>query len=105
MKLTLALPARIRLDYVVGGALALLVFQLVSGTLQLYAELIFLFIVLSGVTVNLLGGFKSLSGVVVAFLSLKFVIISQIVKVFLWEPGDSRLEVPLETASILLLGM
>ncbi|HEX4644790.1 MAG TPA: hypothetical protein VH598_04205, partial [Verrucomicrobiae bacterium] len=105
MRFTLNYPSRVRLDFLIGGALLLLFLQLVSGTLQVYAELIFLFIVLSGITVNLLGGLNSISGFCVAAMSLKIVVISQIAKVFLWQPADQRLETPLETAAVLLAGM
>src|SRR5260370_36513530 len=71
MRLTLNYPSRIRLDLLIGGAVLLLFLQLASGTQQVYAELVFLFIVLSGVTVNLLGGLSTLGGFCVAAMSLK----------------------------------
>lgn len=105
MTFALSYPARLRLDLLIAGASALFLLQVASGTSQFFAELIFLFIVLSGVTVNALGGLNTLTGLCVAALSLKVVVISQITKVFLWEPADARLDVPIETAGVLVVGM
>ena len=103
--MTLNYPSRIRLDLLIGGALVLLLSQLASGTEQVFAELVFVFVVLSGITVNLLGGLNTLGGLCVAAMSLKMVIISQIAKVILWQPAHERLETPLETITVLLVGM
>ena len=98
-------PSKLRLDCVIGAAGLLLVAQCLCGTDLLLAELLFLFICLAGFAVNLFGGLGTLPGFCVAVLALKTVVISQIAKLVLGEPAQLRLERPVETAGVLVVGM
>src|SRR5262245_47151518 len=91
--------------WVIAVAAGLLLGQLVTGTAQVYAQLVFLFVVLAGVAINLAGGPCRLGGFCITMMSLKIVIISQAAKALAGEPGDSRLEMPQTTISVLLVGM
>jgi hypothetical protein len=105
MILTVNFPSNIRMEFLIGFALILLLLQLLSGTQAVFAELIFLMVVLAGMAVNLLGGLRTLGGFCVAVVALKTVVISQVVKVVLWEPAHTRLENPVITAGVLVAGM
>jgi hypothetical protein len=91
--------------YLGGGLLLLFVLQLLSGTDPLFAAFILLFGILTIMTVNALGGLKTLMGFSVCLLSLQHVLISQIAKVMYWQPADVWLKQPYVTGEIYVLGM
>lgn len=105
MQFVIPVPSRVHFAYVLGFATVLFTAQLISGTDSAYAALIFLFLILAGSTVNSLGGLVTLNGFVVAVMALKVVVVSQVAKVLLWQPGDSYLEIPVVTAEVLVVGM
>src|SRR5262245_8862642 len=93
-RFSIPLPDRISMRWTIMGAGLLLIGQVASGTSALYAQLVFLFVVLSGLAVNLAGGLSGVGGFCIAVMSLKLVILSQITKTLMGEAGDSRLELP-----------
>ncbi|MCI0539115.1 MAG: hypothetical protein L0Z50_28235 [Verrucomicrobiales bacterium] len=93
------------MDLLVAAALVLGLAQVALGTGLVFAQLIFLFLVLAGMAVNALGGCKTLAGLCVAMMGLKIVIISQVAKTILLERADEHLENPIETAGVLVVGM
>src|SRR5262245_29970122 len=105
MLTTTKLPEAIPIHKTLLVAFALLFLQLLTGTSIEFVLLIFVFVVLSGIAVNALGGLRYLNGFCVAMLALKVVIISQIAKVFYWQAADSNLEMPHVTAAVLVVGM
>jgi hypothetical protein len=105
MNLTLTFPERIHPKFLVASSLLLFTLQLLTGTTLLYAVLIFLFFLITGFTVNALGGLRTLSGFCVALLALKIVIFSQFFKVLFWQAGDSLLENPTRTAAVFITGI
>jgi len=105
LRFTIPLPNRVPLGWTILSAAMLLVTQLSLGTSAVFAQLVFLFIVLSAVAVNLAGGLSRLGGFCIAVMSLKLMVISQLAKSLYGEPGDSRLEVPVATIGVLLAGL
>src|SRR5579859_7251488 len=105
MNVSISLPRSIRIDYALIGAFLLFALLISSGTSVAFGFLIFLFVILSVLTINLLGGLATLSGICVAALALRIVLIPQVAKVAFWQPADSFLEVPVVTAGVLTLGM
>jgi hypothetical protein len=93
------------MPWLIGFCIILGAFQCLAGTNLEFAEWTFLSIVLAGLAINLLGGLKTIAGCCVALIALKFLVIAQIAKVLLWEPGQYRLQQPLETGAVLTLGM
>lgn len=72
--------------------------QIGSGTDLLFAFLIFFFVVASAAAVTAAGGLKSTVGICVAWFAWQHVLISQIAKLFFWQPADSNLRDPTLTA-------
>ena len=99
------MPSRIPAPGILGFALLLLMLQFASGTDHLFAYLIFVVVLLSGWVFNLLGGLTTVSGVAVTAMVLKFVILSQIAKLIVWQPADHNLEVPQITAGVFAVGL
>ena len=91
--------------WVIVSAGLLLLGQLAVGTSLVFAQLVFLFIVMSGIAVNLAGGMSRIGGMCVAMMSLKLVIVSQFAKTLLGEAGDSRLIMPITTVGVLAVGL
>ena len=87
------------------GSSLLLALQLAAGTTPAFACLVFVFIWFTGLSFNELGGFQTVSGIAVSALALKTVIFAQFVKVALWQPADSNLIAPIETAEVMVVGM
>lgn len=87
------------------GATLLLLAQLATGTDLLYAELVFLFMVLTGGAINQCGGLKQLSGFCIAIMAFKTVVLGQVAKVILGESGHSNLDHPCLTMTVFVLGM
>lgn len=104
-KFFLPIPASMPLLPVIAGGFLLFAAQLAVGTSLLFAELVFLFVFLTGVGIRMAGGLARLGGICIAAMSLKLVIISQIAKTILGEPGDLRLEVPHITMGVLTAGL
>jgi len=55
--------------------------------------------------VNLAGGLRTTAGFCLAIVALQVFVLAEIAKVFYGEPGESRLEVPIETMGVLALSM
>src|SRR5262245_28883678 len=70
-RFTVPLPGNVPLRWVIAAAAVLLLGQLWTGTSPVYAQLVFLFVVLSGVALNLAGGPCRLGGFCIAMMSLK----------------------------------
>lgn len=99
------LAERIDLRFILGGGLLLFALQLMCGTSGEYALLILVFVIMTGMAINQLGGIREIGGFCMAVLALKMVIISQVVKVVMGQPGDSFLTAPTTTAAVLALGV
>ena len=100
-----ALPRFGRPPYLLGAALLLLVFQLLSGTGVVHALLVFTLLVISYYAVIWAGGLETLFGVAILYLLLQHVLVCQIAKVFFWESADAPLMRPLETMGVYVVGM
>lgn len=87
------------------AAIVLFALQILSGTLPLFALLVFAFSVLTYLAVIEAGGLRSLMGICVFVLALQNVLVSQAAKVFLWQPAEKPLIWPLETLGIYCLTM
>ena len=87
------------------AALLLLVLQLLSGTGAVYALLVFALLVVAYTAVRWAGGLETLFGIAIFYLLLQHVLISQVAKVFYWEPADAPLRRPVETMGIYVVGM
>ncbi|MBI1840572.1 MAG: hypothetical protein HYR88_06930 [Verrucomicrobia bacterium] len=98
-------PKRIPPHGLFAFAALLLLGQLATGTSLLFAELVFLFVVLSGLAVNIAGGMRSLQGFCVSMMALKLVVISQVTKALFGEAAEDQLETPVRTMLALLLGL
>ena len=105
MTFQLRWPSRLTLGLTVGGPLILLAAECLTGTDHLFAELIFVFLLLAGLTVHALGGLQSVAGVAVAVLTVRCVLFSQVVKIILCQPAELNLERPHATAGVMALGM
>jgi len=104
MTFNFRLPEKINYSIILLIAVVLFVLQMLAGSDFLFSSLIFLFVVISLSTVNLLGGLRNINGFSVFMLALKLVILSQFFKVYFWQPADSFLLVPEITAGVILLG-
>ncbi len=91
--------------YWLAAAVLLFMLQLMSGTTQMFALLVFIFGVLSYFAVRFAGGLRSLMGLCVFILAVQNVLFAQVAKVFFWQPADKPLMWPLETIGIYCLTM
>ena len=91
--------------YWLAAAVVLFAFQLLSGTMPLFALLVFVFGVLSYFAVRFAGGLRSLMGLCVFILAVQNVLFAQVAKVFFWQPADTPLMWPMETIGIYCLTM
>jgi len=105
LRFSIPLPSHLPMRRVIAAAFVLLVLQLLSGTELIFAQLIFLFVVLAGLTANLLGGIRTLPGFCLTMIALKLVLVSQVAKVVFWEAADHNLKQPRTTAAVLVLGL
>ena len=105
LRFPIPMPDRVPMRWVIAGGGALMLAQLLAGTGAIYTQLVFLFVILSGIAVNLAGGLSRIGGFCIAMMSLKLVIISQVAKSFFGEPGDSRLRMPVTTIGVLVMGL
>jgi hypothetical protein len=105
MKFAFSFPGPFRLDFSFGLAFLLLILQLATGTSLEFAELTFLAVVCSILAVNLAGGLRTVAGACVAIIAVKVFLVAVIAKVIFREPGQSRLQEPLMTMSVLALSM
>ena len=78
----------------------LLVLQLWSGTDPAFALLVSVFCFLTYHTVKELGGPSTMTGFCVFYLVVQNVLVSQIAKVFFWDPADHKLLHPLVTMGV-----
>ena len=99
------LPTRVSGRALFIFAATLFALQLASGTGAGFAMTIFAFIMLSGFAFNLTGGLSTVTGTGMTMLACKIVVVSQIAKIFFWQPADSHLEIPQTTALVLLVGL
>ena len=105
LRFAIPMPDRVPMRWVIACGGALMLAQLLAGTGAIYTQLVFLFVILSGIAVNLAGGLSRIGGFCIAMMSLKLVIISQVAKSFFGEPGDSRLRMPITTIGVLVVGL
>ena len=101
----LPFPVHIPLQYVVTFAAVLFGLQLMQGTKASFAICSFLFIVVSGLTFNVAGGFSRPSGAYVFFYATLAAIVGLCWKAVLGEPADSNLVAPLLTMQVFLGSM
>jgi hypothetical protein len=105
MKFTPNFPRSIRLDISIALALLLMILQLATGTSLPFAELTFLAIVAAVLTINLVGGLRTIAGCCVAIVAMQVFIIAEIAKVCYHEPGQYLLDAPLVTMGVIALSM
>ena len=98
-------PERVNLSYALIFATALFCVQVLEGTNVFFACCVFCFIMVAAVGFNITGGFPFPSGAFIGFNAIFTLILPMIVKVFLGDPADSNLRVPLRTIEVYLLGM
>ena len=91
--------------YWLAAAVLLFAFQLLSGTMPLFALLVFVFSVLTYFAVKAAGGLRSLMGLCVFVLAVQNVLFSQVAKVVFWQPAETPLMWPLETIGVYCLTM
>lgn len=89
---------------VLGASFAFLLLVLAGGATAMFALLAFIAVLSLGMAFVIQGGWRTLNGVCVAMLALKFLLVSQLAKVALGEPGDRNLEQPLVTMGVLAVG-
>lgn len=105
MKFAVSFPGPFRLDLSLGFAFVLMILQLVTGTSLEFAELTFLAVVCSILAVNFAGGMKTVAGACFAIIALKVFLIALMAKVLFREAGQSRLQEPAVTMSVMALSM
>ena len=98
-------PRISRTPYLLGAALLLLVLQLLSGTGAVYALLVFALLVVSYVAISWAGGLNTLFGIIIFYLLLQHILVSQIANVFFWDPADAPLRQPIVTMGVFIVGM
>jgi hypothetical protein len=98
-------PERVNLSYALIFATVLFCVQVLEGTNVFFACCVFCFIMVAAVGFNITGGFPFPSGAFIGFNAIFTLILPMIVKVFLGDPADSNLRVPLRTIEVYLLGM
>jgi len=98
-------PRNLRPVYWLAAALILFAFQILSGTMPIFALLVFVFAILSYLGVRAAGGLQSLMGICVFIMAMQNVLISQAAKVFFWQPAEKPLIWPVETIGIYCLTM
>ena len=98
-------PERIPLAGAASFAGLLVVAQLLCHTQPLFSALCFVFIVFATMAFNLAGGLYTPAGAYIFFNAVLTLILGLIVKVFLREPADSNLHVPIPTIVVYTLGM
>ncbi len=89
----------------IGATISLAILQFMSGNDPFYVTLIGLFVLLTGATLYVLGGLRTLLGLSVAIFAFQHIIVSQVAKVFFWQPADEALRAPLVTAAAYALSM
>lgn len=99
------LPRAIGLRPLAAVVAGLLLLQLASGTDPVFALLVSVFVILTGVTFNVSGGLTTVTGLGITAVAVKTVIFSQLVKIAFWQPADSYLEAPLHTMAVLDIGL
>ncbi|HEY0163003.1 MAG TPA: hypothetical protein VGB69_10020, partial [Edaphobacter sp.] len=87
-------PVRVSLLYVTCFAVVLFVVQIAEGTSPVFAIFSLLFVMLSGVTFNIAGGFSTSTGFYVSSYAILAVILGITWKAVLGEPGNSNLSQP-----------
>ncbi len=103
MSFTVPIPARALL-WTLGGAFAFLALVLLGGAAVSYALLAFAAFLFLALAFGAQGGWRTLNGICVAMLALKFLLVSQVAKVILGEPGDHNLDQALITMGVLAVG-
>jgi hypothetical protein len=101
------LPFPDRIPFVPAFAFAsvLCAIQLLQGTSSAFALFSFFYILVAVLAFNVAGGFTHTSGAFVFFNATLGVIVGLCMKVYLGEPADSNLLVPLLTIRVYLVGM
>lgn len=89
------------------GILSFVLFtiQILQGTSYAFAQNILAFNILFGLAFNFIGGLSSIFGWLMMILAFRQIIISQLVKVFLWQAADLGLKSPVLTSEVYVLGM
>ncbi len=91
--------------YWVGGGFLMFALQILNGASFEFSFLTALFTFLTGLTVQILGGVKTLFGLCTIVFAIQHVLFSQLVKLYLHQQPDARLEVPLVTMAVYCVGM
>ena len=85
--------------------LLLLVLQLLSGTQMAFALLVSIFCLMTYLSIMACGGLSTLSGSAIFCLACQHVLVSQIAKIYFWQPADTNLVRPMETMLVYDVGM
>ncbi len=101
----LPFPERIPIVPVFFFAVTICAVQLLQGTNSTFSLLCFFYILLSAQAFNVAGGFTRTSGAYIFFNTVLGVILGLCMKVYLDEPADSNLLVPILTMKIYLAGI
>lgn len=88
----------------ISSATLLLVGQILVGTSIYFACTVYITLVVVLVTLRLIG-LSTIAGILIAYLAFRYLVVSQIVKTLLGQPGDSNLGAPDTTITILLIGI
>lgn len=93
----------IALQVLVVLATLLFVGQLLVGTSPEFAGAVYLALLVVSTTLYLIG-FATVAGILVAYMAFRYLVFSQFIKTFYGQPGDSNLQAPETTITLLLVG-
>ena len=98
-------PERIPIWGAIIFAIVLCSMELLQGTSRVFTLCVFLYIVLTAVTINIGGGLTRPSGAYTLFVAVGTCILGLTVKAVVWEAADSNLQTPEKTIAVYLAGM
>jgi hypothetical protein len=96
-------PFKITAELLFAAVTFLVVGEFASGTQPEFVAMMAGTIACIGVTFNLLGGFRTISGIGFTMFALMTIVISQFAKVLLFEAADKNLEAPYLTIRVYLV--
>ena len=91
--------------YWYSAMLLLLTLQLLSGTQIAFALLVSVFCLLTYLSVMACGGLGTLTGIAIFYMACQHILVSQMAKLYFWQPADTNLVRPLETLLVYDIGM
>jgi hypothetical protein len=91
--------------YWYSAMLLLLTLQLLSGTSIEFALLVSVFCLLVYASIMACGGLLTLPGLVILTMAVQHILVSQIAKLYFWQPADTNLVCPMETMLVYDIGM